>query len=99
MLGLSAFCAEDLTGALATVKLGTANVAAGIIADVSVINVDNNEWWTDTTPVSELDQMDARQVDVLISADMVLTIVATIDNGTLIFDAWYIPITSNGSLS
>ncbi len=102
LLGLTAFCTEDLTegGATATVQLGTPARDGLLIAVVNAVDIDNNEWWTDGTPVSELDQMDAAQVDVLLSANIVILVsTQAVSNGTIVFDAYYIPITSNGALA
>ena len=102
LLGISAFCTEDLTegGATATVQLGTPARDGLLIAVVNAVDIDNNEWWTDGTPVSELDQMDAIQVDVLLSANIVILVSAqSVSNGTIVFDAYYIPITTDGALS
>ena len=87
-------------GATATIQVGTAAVDGGIIAVVNAVDIDTNEWWTDGTPVAELDQMDAAQVDVLLSADIVAKVTSqAVSGGTIIFDAWYIPVTSNGALA
>ena len=102
LLGLTAFCTEDLTeGApTATVQLGTPARDGLLIAVVNAVDIDNNEWWTDGTPVTELDQMDAIQVDVVLSANIVILVSAqSVSNGTLVFDAFYIPLTSNGALA
>lgn len=102
LLGFTAFCTDDLTeaGATATIQVGTASVDGGIIAVVNAVDIDTNEWWTDGTPVAELDQMDAAQVDVLISSDIVALVSAqAITGGTIVFDAFYKPLTDNGALS
>jgi hypothetical protein len=102
LLGLTAFCTDGLAEAAgtATVQLGTAAVDGGIIAVVNAVDIDTNEWWTDGTPVAELDQMDAAQVDVLLSSDIVVKVTSqALTGGTIIFDAWYIPVTSDGRLS
>lgn len=102
LLGITAFCTEDLTegGATATVQLGTPARDGLLIAVVNAVDIDINKWWTDGTPVTELDQMDAIQVDVLLSANIVILVTSqAVSNGTIIFDAFYIPITSDGALS
>ncbi len=102
LLGFTAFCTSGLSegGATATVQVGTAAVDGGIIAVVNAVDIDTNEWWTDGTPVAELDQMDAAQVDVLISSDIVVKVTSqAVSGGTVIFDAFYKAITDNGALA
>ena len=46
--------------------------------------------------------MDAAQVDVLISEESNIVVKVTsqaVAGGTIVFDAWYVPITSNGALA
>ena len=102
LLGFTAFCTDGLTeaGATATIQIGTAAVDGGVIAVVNAVDIDTNEFWTGGTPVAELDQMDTAQVDVLLSADIVAKITSqAVSGGTIIFDAWYKSITSNGALT
>ena len=102
VVGLTAFCTDGLSegGATATVQLGTPARDGLLIAVVNAVDIDTNEWWTDGTPVSELDQMDADQVDVLLSANIVVKVTSqAVSGGTVVFDCWYIPVTSNGALA
>ena len=102
LLGITAFCTSGLSegGATATIQLGTAAVDGGLIAVVNAVNIDTNEWWADGTPVAEMAQMDAAQVDVLLSADIVALIGAqAVSGGVIVFNARYLPITSNGALA
>ena len=102
LLGITAFCTSGLSegGATATIQLGTAAVDGALIAVVNAVDIDTNEWWTDGTPVAELDQMDAAQVDALLSADIVAKITSqAVSGGVIVFDAFYIPLTDNGALS
>jgi hypothetical protein len=102
LLGLTAFCTDGLAEAAgtATVQLGTAAVDGALIAVVNAVDIDTNEWWMDGTPAAELVQMNAAQVDVLISSDIVVKVVAqALTGGTIVFDAWYKAVTSNGRLS
>ena len=102
LLGLSAFCTENLTegGATSTIKLGTASSTAGLIAVVNSVDIDNNEWWMDGTPAAGLVQMNTAQVDVLLSENVILTVATqSVSNGTIIFDAWYKTVTANGLLA
>ena len=102
LLGFTAFCTESLTegGATATAEVGTATDINGLIVQTIATAIDINEWWFDATPLPGLVQMDALQIDALLSEDIILTTGSqTISNGTIIFDAWYIPITDNGALA
>ena len=102
LLGFTAFCTAGLSegGATATIQVGTAAVDGAIIAVVNAVDIDTNEWWTDGTPVAELDQMDAAQVDVLISSNIVAKVTTqAVSGGVIVFDAFYIPLTDNGALA
>ena len=102
LLGFTAFCTSGLSegGATATIQVGTAAVDGGIIAVVNAVDIDTNEFWMDGTPAAELVQMDAAQVDVLLSSNIVAKVTSqAVSGGTIIFDAWYIPVTSNGALA
>ena len=102
LLGFTAFCTDGLTegGATATVQVGTAAVDGAIIPVVNAVDIDTNEWWMDGTPAAELVQMDAAQVDVLVSSNIVVKVTTQgVTGGTILFDAWFIPITDNGALA
>lgn len=104
---LIVFCTEDLVGA-ATIEVGTASRTAEIIdqgGDATAIDV--NEWWSGPSAQTEtlgLDVLDAEETGTraglrTLSADIIITIGNTnITDGTLVFDAWYTPITDDGVL-
>lgn len=104
LLGLTAFCTDGLSegGATATVQLGSALRDGELIAVVNAVDIVTNSWWKDGTPVGEITQMDAAQVDVLISEESNIVVKVTsqaVSGGTIVFDAWYLPITDNGALA
>ena len=99
---ITAFCTDGLSegGATATVQLGTAAVDGALIAVVNAVDIDTNEWWTDGTPVAEIDHLLGAQIDAVISSNIVVLVsTQAVSGGTIIFDAIYTPITDNGALA
>lgn len=107
---LSAFCTTDLTeaGATATIECGHAGDTDAFIAQTTATAIDTNEWWNGTTPASggytQPDSLTAGYQTTarnkLLSANVILTIgTQNVTAGVIIFDAWYKPITDDGSLA
>jgi len=105
---LTIFCTETLEEAAptATVALGTATGTGNIISATSATTIAANDWWIDATPgevgyanLVQTLSSGPSQKDFALSESLLIT-VATQDvtNGTLVIDAWYRPITDNGSL-
>lgn len=102
LVDFTAFCTSGLgeAGATATIQIGTAAIDGAIIAVVNAVDIDTNEWWTDGTPVAELDHVLAAQQDVLLSSAIIALVASqAVNAGTIVFDAWYRPITDDGALS
>ncbi len=105
---ITAFCTETLEGASATVKLGGSTDPDGMIQQTTATTLAANDWWVDATTAAGTTSPlythsggnVASQAEKLVSEDIIIT-VATQDvtNGTIIFDAFYIPITDDGALS
>ena len=102
LLAITAFCTEDLTegGATATIEIGSSTVEAGLIPVINAVGIDNNDWWVADPGLAGLVQIQAAQVDVVMSENIIATVRAqAVNNGTLVFDVFYIPVTSNGALA
>ena len=99
---LTAFCTDNIVedGAVAGIVLGTVADRNVLITTINPSEIAVNEWWTGGASVTESIQMSDSQKDVLISANIILTITGGIDldSGTIIFDVWYYPITDDGAL-
>ena len=55
LMKLFAVCTADLAGASATLEIGTALSTAGLIAQTTATNIDNNEIWHDATPDASIE--------------------------------------------
>ena len=97
---ISAFCTQTLTGA-ATLEFGTTTTTTDFIAQIaSATSLATNDWWIGTASPASSGQMGAGALEAFISANPILTIGSTaITGGTLVFDCFYLPLTSNGALS
>lgn len=92
------FCTETLVGGT-NISVGVAGTTDLLVAATTSTDIDVNEWWATTSPALNGLAMDAKQKQVLLSNDIILTItVSDVTDGTLVFDAWYRPITDNGIL-
>ena len=106
---LTAFCTENFVSAGGgTVSLGTATRVTKFIASATATTLNINEWWVDGTPITEAVNVinqttngsDPSQMNVNISSDVIIDVLtANVTDGTLVFDCWYLPVTSNGSLA
>ena len=98
---LATFCTETLAGATATVALGVASSTAGLIAATTGTDIAANDWWIDATPTEVgLAAVPAGHKDIALSESVIITVAtANVTDGTLVFWAEYMPLTSNGRLS
>ena len=97
---LTCFCSETLVGA-ATLEFGTATDTVEFIAQIAnATSLVANDWWEGTASPASSSQVAASGETVQVSANPILTVGgANITDGTLIFECWYLPITSNGALA
>ncbi|MCH7542601.1 MAG: hypothetical protein IIB65_03070, partial [Proteobacteria bacterium] len=99
---ITALCTADLVedGAVTGIELGGATDPNALIVSTDPAAIDANEWWADATPVGGTKQVDAIQIDALTDEDIILTITGGTDlnSGTIVFDVFYLPVTSGGGL-
>lgn len=99
---ITAFCTDTLIedGAVASISLGGATDAQGLIVNTNPSDISVNEFWFDATPASGLVQVDALQIDWMTDENVILTIIGGTDiaSGTIVFDVWYLPLTSDSAL-
>ncbi len=102
---LTAFCSTSLTeSAGTTLELGTVNNSAGIIAQVSVTDLDAGEFWNDASP--ELHTASAI-TDVLVgktaaangNINYVVGAGGNITAGVIEFSAFWLPMSIDGQLA
>lgn len=82
-------CDTDLTGAGATIELGTANNTAALVAQTTATDLDNGDNWIDATPEVELSALPGSFI-VNDGADIVLTVgTAAVETGAVdIYCIW-----------
>ena len=105
---MTCFCTEDLAGATATIEVGVTGATPGLIAQEVATDIDNGMWYHSGTArlgAGSIGYGTANGVAtnlglIALSTDILLTIgTADVTNGTLVFDAWYEPISDDGRLS
>ena len=99
IVAFMAECTESLTegGATATIAVGTAGVTLELLAAVNAVDLDVSELWTDGLISGQIVQVAAVDIDAMCNANIIATVGAqSIDDGTLVFDLWYRPVTDNG---
>ncbi len=98
----TAFCTADVVedGAVSGIECGTTADPNLLIVSTDPADIDSGEFWPNASPIASV-QMDALQLDVLLSENIILTITGgtDLDSGAIIFDVWYEPITDNGALA
>lgn len=93
----SAYCRTLLTGAGATIELGTANNTAALIAQTTATDVDATEFWRDATPEVEVSPA---ITDMNVAASIIITVgTAAVDTGKIEFGFMWVPMSADGLLA
>ena len=93
-------CSVDLTGATATLEVGTAANTAGLIAQTTATDIDAGELWHDTTPDSDIELETVAPARLIVGgADIIETPgTANVDSGQIHYIcAWY-PVSPDGDV-
>lgn len=92
-----AHCEESLTGATATISLGTDDVVACLIGVTTATNIDADMIWFDDSPAEceSMTSLGGAWVCDHISYDV---LVAPIDGGVLNFVCFWTPMTENATV-
>jgi len=94
---LTARCKTLLTGATATVELGSTGNTAALIALTTATDIDADEFWQDATP--EL-RVSPAVVDKCVATDIILTVAtAAVATGVIEFVILWTPLSSDGMLA
>ena len=103
---MSAFCTVSLvsTGGTGKISLGVASSTGALSSNKSADAIVANDWFTGAGVAAGISTdilYSSFTVDVyLLSESLILTVgTADITSGTLVFDAWYRPITDDGALA
>jgi hypothetical protein len=90
-------CTTDLAGASATVSVGTANNVAGIVAVTTATDIDANDIWRDASPEVEISPAIS---NINVGANIIIDVlVANVSAGVLVFDLFWLPMSTNGNLA
>lgn len=90
-------CTADLTsGGAATIAVGTAITAAGLIAQTTATGIDAGEIWHDATPDASV-ELETVSATKLVSQDVVETIgTTTVTGGSLQYSVLWQPVSQDG---
>ena len=88
-------CTDSLTGATATISLGTPSDVDSLIAVTTATDLDVNEIWTGASPAGGAV---AAIVDKICNENININVlVAAVDGGTIEFDMQWVPASANGN--
>lgn len=109
---MTGFCTENLAeaGATATIQIGVASDLDALFATHNAVDIDVNEWLLSplaapqtgmvTLPSNATAGYSTLAAYKAVSENVIATIGAqNVTDGTIIFDAWYYPVTDNGALA
>ena len=95
-----AVCSSMLSGASATIAVGTSSLTSGIIAQTTATDIDTNEIWHDTSPDANIENVSVMTENIIANG---LNIGYTVGNdditgGTLRFLALWKPLSADGNV-
>ncbi len=95
IIGLFAYCKTTLTGASATLALGTTNNTTGLISTTTSTNITAGKWWDGTTPHTEVGSV----LSGSISSNLIITpATANTTAGELDLFCWWHPLSAGANL-
>lgn len=91
-------CTADLVGASATLEVGTALSTAGLIAQTTATNIDNNEIWHDSTPDASV-ELSTVATQKIVNQSVIATVgTANITAGSITFYCAWFPLTNDAKV-
>lgn len=98
LVRILAKCTVLLEGASATISVGTAATAAGLIASTTATNIDANEIWHDNSPDASV-ELSSVLTEKVVSDDIIQTVgTANITAGEIEYTVMYYPLTPDSSV-
>lgn len=95
-LNVFAICTTDLTGASATVEVGTATSTAALCNQVTATNVDDHESWHDANQGVGINVAGHWHI---VDEDVIQTVgTANITGGVLQYYCWWVPLSADGKV-
>lgn len=88
-------CTVDLTGATATLEVGTTLSTAGLIAQTTATGIDANEIWHDTSPDSSI-ELTSVLAEKIVSQNVIQTVgTANITAGSITYTCIWYPLSED----
>lgn len=98
LVKLFAVCTVNLTGASATVEVGTALSTAGLLAQTTGTNIDANEIWHDNSPDASI-ELSSVLTEKVVNQDIIQTVAtANVTAGALTYHCIWKPISADGNV-
>jgi hypothetical protein len=98
LLRILAKCTDSLTGASATIEVGTALLTTGMIPLTTATEIDVNEIWHDATPDSSLEATTVLTQQI-VAQDIIQTVrTANITGGSIKYTALWYPLSADGNV-
>lgn len=92
------FCTTNLTGATATLEVGTAKGTASVIAQTTGTDIDANEIWHDNAPDASVEALTVAPEEI-VGQDVIGTVATSdITAGVIDFYAIWYPLSPDGNL-
>ena len=98
LLRILAICTTTLTGASATLEVGTSVTTAGLIAQTTGTDIDVNEIWHDASPDASV-ELSSVLAENIVSADVIQTVAtANVTAGVIKYIAMWYPLSIESSV-
>jgi hypothetical protein len=92
-------CTTTLTGATATLEVGTALTTAGLIAQTTATDIDENEIWHDATPDASIEATTIA-AEKIVNQDVIQTVgTANITAGALTYYCFWKPLSEGATVT
>jgi len=92
-------CTVNLAGATATLSVGTAVSAAGLIASTTATDIDANEIWHDATPDASIELLSVATTKI-VTQNVIETVgTASITSGNIYYICLWAPLSPDGNVS
>lgn len=94
---LSARCTTSLTSSGGTLELGTASNTAGLIEQTTASDIDDGDWWQNSTPDVNVSPAILNQ---FVEQNLILTVgSADVTAGVLEIIGYWLPLSSDGDVA
>lgn len=101
LLAIVPHCTENMAGATATISLGIVGNLTLLVAATTATDLVNGEVWVDATPTLEGEAVPAALKNIIIGDGNDIQVdvgTADVTNGTIVFTAYWRPLSADGNL-